>query len=185
MKMETEIGKTQEKYWITDTKALVGGVFFGIVFTIVCVLADVVDAVLDPSLALLGGTVWAIFTAIIAMIYGQPAGIIGGAMQTLISMATGMSPLGFFFIFAKCIGSIVYISLARSLNMNKSGNYVITQFVTSLVGFFFVGIGTIVVYSLPFNVALACALIGVVVTTIVAPPITKRIVNKIKKSGLT
>lgn len=183
--METEIEKTQEKYWRTDTKALVGGVFFGIVFTIVCVLADVVDAVLDPSLALLGGTVWAIFTAIIAMIYGQPAGIIGGVMQALISMATGMSPLGFFFIFANCVGSIVYISLARSLNMNKSGNYVITQFVTSLVGFFFVGIGTMVVYSLPFNVALACALIGVVVTTIVAPSITKRIVTKIKKSGLT
>lgn len=182
--MEIDVSKTQEKYWRTDTKALVGGVFMGIVFTIVCVLADVVDAVLDPSLALLGGTVWAVFTAIIAMIYGQPAGIIGGAMQALISMATGMSPLGFFFIFANCIGSLVYISLARIMDMKISRNYVMIQFVTSLVGFFFVGIGTMVVYSLPFNVALACALIGVVVTTIIAPPITRSVVTKIKKSGL-
>ncbi len=182
--METEMIGETEKYWRTDTKALVGGVFLGIVFTIICVLADVIDAVLDPSLALLGGTVWAIFTAIIVMTYGQPAGIIGGAMQALISMATGMSPLGFFFIFANCIGSVVYISIARNLSMKSLRDYVIVQFITSLVGFFFVGMGTMIVYSLPFNVALACAVIGVVVTTIVAPLITKNVVTSIKRSGL-
>ena len=181
--METKTVKSE--YWRTDTRSLVGGVFMGIVFTIICVVADVIDAVLDSSLALLGGMTWAIFTAIIAMIYGQPAGIIGGAMQALISMATGMSPLGFFFIFANCVGSVVYYSLAVKLQMSNLKQYFSIQFITSLVGFFFVGIGLMTVYTLPFNVALACSLIGVVVTIIIAPPLNKKIIEKMRKSGLS
>lgn len=173
-----------EKFFRTDTKALVGSVIVGILFVIMEQVTGRIDGILDPTLLLLNGTTWSFFTGLIVLMYKQPAGIIAGLVEAIVAMATAYSPLAFFFLFANTIGSIGYSLAARHLSMEKLSHHILAQIACNIPGNFCVMIGLIYVIHLDWKIALLTSTITTVVATIVAGILTKSIYGSLQKSSL-
>ena len=119
----------ENSFFRTDTKALVGSVILGIVFVIACQVMGFIDNMMPwgkAGMYLINGSVWAFFTGIIALLYKQPAGIIAGEVQAVISI--WFSPLWICFIFANAIGSIVMSVVSSKLSMEKWWHHIVSQF---------------------------------------------------------
>jgi len=173
-----------EKLFRTDTKALVGSVIVGIVMLIMMQVTGRIDAVLDPTLLLLNGTCWAFFTGLIVLMYKQPAGIIAGLVEAIVAMATGYSPLAFFFIFANIIGSIVYSLIAMNFSMEKLSHHIFAMIGCTITGNLCVMAGLIYVIHLDWKIALLSSSITTLVGTIVAGILTKSVYGALQKSSL-
>ncbi|SHI22166.1 hypothetical protein [Desulfosporosinus lacus] len=173
-----------EKIFRTDTKALVGSVIIGIVMLIMMQVTGRIDAILDPTLLLLNGTCWAFFTGLIVLMYRQPAGIIAGVVEAVVAMATGYSPLGFFFLFANVIGSIVYSLISSRFSMEKLSHHIIAMLGAAVTGNLCVMVGLIYVFHLDWKIALLSSSITAFVGTIVAGILTKSIYGSLQKSAL-
>ena len=170
----------------TDTKALVGSVILGIVFVIACQATGFIDNMMPwgkAGMYLINGSVWAFFTGIIALLYKQPAGIIAGEVQAVISI--WFSPLWLCFIFANAIGSIVMSVVSSKLSMEKWWHHIVSQFFINFFGNCVICVGLVKIYNLPVKVAIIESLIIVVVTWIVATILQKLVYQALCKSGLT
>jgi len=176
--------KEKEKLFRTDTKALVGSVIIGIVMLIMMQVTGRIDAILDPTLLLLNGTCWAFFTGLIVLMYRQPAGIIAGVVEAVVAMATGYSPLAFFFLFANVIGSMVYSLIAREFSMEKLSHHIVAMFGCAVTGNLCVMAGLIYVFHLDWKIALLSSSITTLVGTIVAGILTKSVYGALQKSSL-
>lgn len=174
----------KEKLFRTDTKALVGSVIIGIVFVIMEQVTGRIDAILDPTLLLLNGTCWAFFTGLIVLMYKQPAGIIAGLVEAIVAMATGYSPLAFFFLFANVIGSIAYSLIARNFSMEKLSHHILAMIGCTVTGNFCVMIGLIYVIHLDWKIALLSSSLTTLVGIIVAGILTKSVYGALQKSAL-
>lgn len=169
----------------TDTKALIGSVLLGIVFIIACQATGFIDNLLPwgkVGMYLLNGTVWSFFTAIITLLYKQPAGIIAGEIEAVLSVF--FSPLWLCFIFANAIGSFCVSLLATKLSMTKWLHHFICQFAVNLIGNTVVCVGLIKIYGLPLSVAVTEAVIITAVCTVLGTVIEKTVYASVKKSGL-
>ncbi|SDG66198.1 hypothetical protein [Desulfosporosinus hippei] len=173
-----------KKLFRTDTKALVGSVIIGIVMLIMMQVTGRIDAILDPTLLLLNGTCWAFFTGLIVLMYRQPAGIIAGVVEAVVAMATGYSPLGFFFLFANVIGSVVYSLISGRLSMDKLGHHILAMLGTAVSGNLCVMVGLIYVFHLDWKIALLSSCLTAFVGTIAAGILTKRVYGSLQKSAL-
>lgn len=174
----------KEKFFRTDTKALVGSVIVGIVFLIMMQVTGRIDGILDPTLLLLNGTCWAFFTGLIILMYKQPAGIIAGLVEAIVAMATGYSALAFFFLFANVIGSIAYSLIASNLSMEKLSHHILAMLGCTVTGNFCVMIGLIYALHLDWKIALLSSSITTLVGTIVAGILTKSVYGALQKSAL-
>ncbi|NBJ14645.1 MAG: hypothetical protein FNP40_03555 [Dehalobacter sp. 4CP] len=175
----------KNKFLRTDTKALVGSILLGIVFVIACQATGFIDNLLPTGKAgmyLINGTVWASFTALIVLLYKQPAGIIAGEVEAIISI--WYSPLWIAFIFANAIGSLAVSFVAAKYSMEKWGHHIFAQFLCNVLGNAVVCIGLIYIYQLPVKVAVVEALITIAVCWPLSTVITKLVYDSIKKSGL-
>ena len=175
---------TKENLFRTDTKALVGAVITGIVMLIMMQVSGRIDAILDPTFLLFNGTCWAFFTGLIVLMYKQPAGIIAGLVQAFIAMASALSPLSFFFIFANTLGSISYSLASAKLSMDKLSHHFLAQVVCNITGNLCVMIGLIYVVHLDWKIALLTSAITATVSTIGAGILTKYVYDALKKSAL-
>ncbi|HWQ43113.1 MAG TPA: hypothetical protein VN456_13905 [Desulfosporosinus sp.] len=173
-----------EKLFRTDTKALVGSVIIGIVMLIMMQVTGRIDAILDPTLLLLNGTCWAFFTGLIVLMYRQPAGIIAGIVEAVVAMATGYSPLAFFFLFANIIGSIVYSLISIRFSMEKLSHHILAMLGCAVSGNLCVMVGLIYAFHLDWKIALLTSTITTCVGTIVAGILTKSVYGALKKSSL-
>jgi len=172
------------RFFRTDTKALVGSVIIGIVFLIMMQVTGRIDAILDPTLLLLNGTCWAFFTGLIVLMYRQPAGIIAGVVEALVAMASGYTPLGFFFLFANVLGSIVYSLIARKFSMEKLSHHILAMLGCAVSGNLCVMVGLIYVFHLNWKIALLSSSLTAFVGTIVAGILTKSVYSSLQKSAL-
>jgi len=174
----------KENLFRTDTKALVGSVIIGIVMLIMMQVTGRIDAVLDPTLLLLNGTCWAFFTGLIVLMYRQPAGIIAGVVEAVVAMASGYSPLGFFFLFANVLGSIVYSIISSKFSMEKLSHHIVSMFGAAVTGNLCVMVGLIYVFHLDWKIALLSSSLTATVGTIVAGILTKSVYRSLQKSAL-
>lgn len=173
------------KFFRTDTKALVGSILLGIVFVIACQATGFIDNLLPTGKAgmyLINGTVWASFTALIVLLYKQPAGIIAGEVEALISI--WYSPLWIVFVFANAIGSLAVSFVAAKCSMEKWWHHILAMFFCNVLGNIVVGVGLVKVYQLPINVAIIETLIIIAVCWPFSTVLTKLTYDSIKKSGL-
>ncbi len=169
----------------TDSKALVGSVILGIVFVIACQATGFVDNLMPwgkVGMYLINGSVWALFTGIIALLYKQPAGIIAAEVEALISVL--FSPLWICFIFANAISSAAMSVVASKLSMEKLWHHIVAQFFVNFLGNCVIGVGLVKIYSLPVKVAVIESLIVFAVCWVVASVLEKVVYDAIKKSGL-
>ncbi len=169
----------------TDTKALVGSVILGIVFVIACQVTGFIDN-LTPwgkvGMYLINGSCWAFFTGIITLLYKQPAGLIAGEVEAIISI--WYSPLWICFIFANAVGTLAVSLVVKKFSMEKWSHHLICQFFVNVLGNFFIGVGLVKIYGLPLNVAIIESAIIALVCTIVATLIQKPVYDKMRESGL-
>ncbi len=173
-----------EKLFRTDTKALVGSVIIGIVMLIMMQVTGRIDAILDPTLLLLNGTCCAFFTGLIVLMYRQPAGIIAGVVEAVVAMATGYSPLAFFFLFANIIGSIVYSLISIRFSMEKLSHHILAMLGCAVTGNLCVMVGLIYAFHLDWKIALLSSSLTAIVGTIVAGILTKSVYGALQKSAL-
>lgn len=169
----------------TDTKALVGSVILGIVFVIACQATGFIDNLLPwgkVGMYLINGSVWAFFTGIITLLYKQPAGIIAGEVEALISI--WYSPLWLCFVFANAIGSVAVSIVTSKLSMEKWWHHIVSQFFVNFLGNCVICVGLVKIYGLPLNVAIIELLIIAVICWVVATMIQKPVYQSLKKSGL-
>ncbi|UWG98823.1 hypothetical protein LPY66_08555 [Dehalobacter sp. DCM] len=172
-------------FFRTDTKALVGSVLLGIVFVIACQATGFLDNLLPTGKAgmyLINGTVWASFTALIVLLYKQPAGIIAGEVEAVISI--WYSPLWIAFIFANAIGSLAVSFVAARCSMEKWWHHILAMFLCNVLGNICVGIGLVIIFGVPVKVAVVESLIVIAVCWPLSTIITKVVYDSIKKSGL-
>ena len=169
----------------TDTKALVGSVILGIVFVIACQATGFIDNLLPTGKAgmyLINGSCWAFFTGIITLLYKQPAGLIAGEVEAIISI--WYSPLWICFIFANAVGSIAVSLVARKCAMDKWIHHFIAQFFVNVLGNAIVCVGLIKIYGLPVKVAVIESIIIAAVCLVFATIVQKLVYDKMRKSGL-
>ena len=169
----------------TDTKALVGAVLLGIVFIIACQATGFIDNLLPwgkAGMYLLNGTVWSFFTAVITLLYQQPAGIIAGEIEAV--LAVFFSPLWLCFIFANALGSFCVSLLATKFTMDKWLHHFICQLAVNIIGNTIVCLGLMKIYGLPGSVAAVEAIIITAVCTVLGTVIEKTAYTSLKKSGL-
>jgi len=178
------INMQEKRLFRADTKALVGAVIIGIVFVIMEQVTGRIDGLLDPTLLLLNGTCWAFFTGLIVLMYQQPAGMIAGLVEAVAAMATGYSPLAFFFLFANVIGSIAYSLVAKNFSMKKLSHHILAQLACNVTGNLCVMVGLIYIVHLDWKIALLSSAITTLVATIVAGVLTKSVYGALQKSAL-
>ncbi len=185
MNTETQLMQGNNSMFRTDTKALVGSVILGIVFVIACQAAGFIDNLLPTGKAgmyLINGSIWAFFTALIALVYKQPAGIIAAEVEAIISI--WYSPLWVAFIFANAISSVAVSFVARKLSMEKWWHHIVAQFICNFLGNCIICVGLIKIYGLPVNIAIIESLIIVAVCWPVSTVLTKVAYDMVKRSGL-
>lgn len=173
-----------KKFWRLDTKALVGGVLLGIVFMLTQQVSHRIDSLFSPAVMIMGGITWATFTALGALLFGQPSGIIVGETQALVANASGLSPVALFFFLANGLASFAYSLASHRLSMEKWGHHLLAQAVANIVGNACVLIGLVTVLKLPLAVALASAAITCTAGIIGATVLTKIIYDNLKRSRL-
>lgn len=172
------------KFARMDTKALVGSVFLGIVFVLVQQVAHRIDAMINPSSVIIGGVTWAIFTGLVVLLYGQPAGLITSGLQALVAIASGLSPLAPFFLPANLLASLVFSLVAWKLSMHKWSHHLLAQILSNVIGNICVGIGLGVILHLPMPVILIASGITTLAGVIGGTIFTKVIYENVKKSGV-
>jgi hypothetical protein len=172
-------------FFRTDTKALVGSVILGIVFVIACQATGFIDNLLPTGKAgmyLINGTCWAFFTGIIALLYRQPAGLIAGEVEAIISI--WYSPLWLAFVFANAVGSLGVSLVAKRYSMEKWSHHILAQFFCNVLGNAVVFVGLIMIFNLPVKVALVETLIVIAVCWPCSTVLTKLAYDGLSKSGL-
>ena len=177
------VSAVKNVFWRTDTKALIGGVVMGVAFVLVQQVAHRIDAVIWPTLLLLGAITWATFTGLITLVFRQPAGIIMGETQALIAVATGLSPLAVFFIPANGLASLAFSSVAKIFSMEKWSHHLWAQLASNVVGNICVGIGLKVIFHLPIMAVLISSAITIAVGAIGGTILTKVIYDSFRKAG--
>jgi hypothetical protein len=169
----------------TDTIALVGSVLLGIVFVIACQAAGFIDNMLPTGkmgMYLINGSIWATFTALIVLMYKQPAGIIAGEVQALFSIL--FSPLWIAFVFANAVASLAVSAVASKYSMDRWSHYALALFWCNVMGNAIVGVGLYLIFHLPANVAIIQSAITTLVCWPISTVLTKMTYEGIKKSGL-
>ena len=172
-------------FFRTDTKALVGSVILGVVFVIGSQATGFIDNLLPTGKAgmyLINGTFWAFFTAVIALLYRQPAGVIAGEVEAII--AIWYSPLWVVFIFANALGSLGVSLVARKFDMTKWSHHLLAQFACNVLGNATVFVGLLYIYNLPVKVAFVETLILIAVCWPCSTVLTKLAYDGLNKSGL-
>jgi hypothetical protein len=160
-------------------------VIFGIVFVIASQATGFVDNLLPTGKAgmyLLNGTCWAFLTALVALLYRQPAGVIAGEVEAI--TAIFYSPLWIAFVFANALGSLGVSLVAKKFSMEKWSHHILAQFVCNVLGNAVVFVGLIVIYNIPVRVALVEISIVVAFCWPCSTVLTKWAYDALKKSGL-
>jgi hypothetical protein len=168
-----------------DTESLVGAVLFGLVFVLVQQVAHRIDAVINPACVIVGGVTWATMTALVALLYRQPAGFITGEVAALVALATGLSPLALFFIPANGLGSLAFSLVVRNCTNITWSRILLAQIAANVVGNVCVAVGLRTILNLPYPVIGIAAAITCLAGIIGGTILTKLIYGNLVRSGLT
>ena len=191
--MEKDIAKTlvasdpqkAEGFWRFDLKAIVGGVFLGLVMALLVGLGDRADTALTGgAFPVFGGVSWATMMGISTLLCGQPGGMIAGLIQGFVDVATGASPLAPIFPIVNAVGSLAYFLVARRLPMNRWSHHFLAQVVGNLAGDALVAVGLYYILSLPVSVILVSTGITAVASILGGTILTRLVTEAAARSGV-
>lgn len=172
-------------FWRFDTKAIVGGVFFGIVMVLLVGVSDKADATLSGGAFLIfGGITWATVMGISTLLCRQPAGVIAGLMEGIVAILAGASPLAPTFPIVNAVGSLVYSLAAWKLPMRTWTHHLLAQIAANVVGNALVSVGLFYILNLPVGVILVSSGITALASIVGGTILTKLIADGVNKSGV-
>ncbi len=172
-------------FWRFDIKAIVGGVFFGIVMVLLVGLGDRADTALTGGAFLIfGGITWATVMGISTLLCKQPGGIIAGLMQGIMAIVLGASPLAITFPVVNAAGSLAYSLVAWKLPMRSWAHHLIAQIAGNVVGNALVAIGLFYILNLPINIILLSSAVTAVVSIIGGTILTRLVADTVARSGV-
>ncbi|MBI3979132.1 MAG: hypothetical protein HY331_13185 [Chloroflexi bacterium] len=172
-------------FWRLDSKALVGGVFFGIVMVLLVGAGDRADTALTGGAFLIfGGISWATIMGISTLLCRQPGGVIAGLMEGIVAIAAGISPLAVTFPIVNAAGSLAYSLVAWKLPMSSWGHHLLAQVAGNLVGNALVAVGLFAILQLPVGVILVSSGVTMVASIIGGTVVTKVVAETVARSGL-
>lgn len=171
--------------WRFDTKAIVSGVFFGIVMVLLVGVSDKADASLTGGAFLIfGGVTWATVMGISTLLCRQPGGMIAGVMEGIVAVMMGVSPLAPTFPIVNAAGSLAYSLVASRLSMSSWGHHLLAQIAANVVGNILISVGLFYILNLPVAVILISSGITASVSIIAGTILTKLVVETVNKSGV-
>jgi len=174
-----------QAFWRFDLKAIVGGVFLGLVMVLLVGLGDRADTALTGgAFPIFGGVSWATMMGISTLLFGQPGGMIAGLIQGFMDIATGASPLAPIFPIVNAAGSLAYFLVARRLLMNRWSHHFLAQVVANLVGDALVAAGLYYILDLPVDVILVSTGITAVAGIIGGTILTRIVADAAARSGV-
>ena len=172
-------------FWRLDSRALVGGVLFGVVMALLVSTADRMDTALTGGAFLIfGGMSWATIMGVSTLLCRQPGGVIAGVMQGILAIVTGASPLGPIFPIVNAAGSLAYSLVAWKLSMKTWWHHLLAQIAGNVIGNLLVSVGLYYILQLPLSVILVSSGITAVASIIGGTVLTKLIAESIAKSGV-
>ena len=178
-------GLARTGFWRFDVRAIVGGVLFGIVMTLVLQVTDRADAALTGGAFLIfGGISWAAIMGISTLLCRQPGGVIAGLMQGVLAIVTGASPLAITFPIVNAAGSLAYSLVAWKLSMNSWVHQLAAQIAGNVVGNALVSVGLFYILKLPVPVILLSSGVTAAVSVVGGTILTKLVADAANKSGL-
>ncbi|TAK33703.1 MAG: hypothetical protein EPO21_12135 [Chloroflexota bacterium] len=168
-----------------DTKAIIGGVFFGIVMVLVLQITDRADVALTGgSFLIFGGISWAGIMGVSTLLCRQPGGVIAGLIQGVLAIVTGASPLAPTFPIVNAAGSLAYSVVASRLSMNSWIHHVLAQAAGNIVGNLLVAVGLFYILHLPVEIIILSSGVTAVVSIIGGTLLTKLVSDAVAKSGV-
>ncbi len=172
-------------FWRFDLKAIVGGVFLGLVMALLVGLGDRADTALTGgAFPVFGGVSWATMMGISTLLFGQPGGVIAGLIQGFVDIATGASPLAPIFPVVNAAGSLAFSLIAWKLSMNRWGHHLLAQIAGNLVGDALVALGLYYILELPVDVILVSTGVTAVASTIGGTILTRLVAGAVARSGV-
>ncbi len=191
--VDKSVGKPQgakdlqraQGFWRFDLKAIVGGVFLGLVMALLVGLGDRADTALTGgAFPILGGVSWATMMGISTLLCGQPGGMIAGLIQGFVDIATGASPLAPIFPIVNAVGSLAYFLVAWRLPMDRWSHHLVAQIAGNLTGDALVAVGLYYILDLPVPVILVSTGVTAVSSIIGGTILTRLVAEAVRRSGV-
>lgn len=177
------LASIQGQLWRWDLKAIVGGVLFGVLMTVLGQIVERLDTALTGgAFVILGAVNFYTIASLSTLLFRLPGGVITGLTNAFIAVATGTSPMAPWFVPTNTLFAIVYALVAWRLPMNRWQHHLMATGIGVWVSMLIILWGLLVTIKLPINIALASYVVTSVAGTIGGAILTMLIANAVDKS---
>lgn len=177
------LASVQGQLWRWDLKAIVGGVLFGVLMTVLGQIVERLDTALTGgAFVVLGAVNFYTIASLSTLLFRLPGGVITGLTNAFIAVATGTSPMAPWFVPTNTLFAIVYALVAWRLPMNRWQHHLMATGIGVWVSMLIILWGLLVTIKLPINIALASYIVTSVAGTIGGAFLTMLIANAVDKS---
>lgn len=177
------LASVQGQLWRWDLKAIVGGVLFGVLMTVLAQIFERLDTALTGgAFVVLGAVNFYTIASLSTLLFRLPGGVITGLTNAFIAIATGTSPMAPWFVPTNTLFAIVYALVAWRLPMNRWQHHLMATGIGVWVSMLIILWGLLVTIKLPINIALASYVVTSVAGTVGGAILTMLIANAVDKS---
>lgn len=177
------LGTIQGHLWRWDLKAIVGGVLFGVLMTVLAQIMERLDTALTGgAFVVLGGVNFYTIASLSTLLFRLPGGLITGLTNALIAIATGTSPMAPWFVPTNAAFAIVYALVIWRLRMDRWQHYLLGAVIGVWLSMLIIMWGLLVTIKLPMNVAFTSYVVTSLAGTVGATVLTMIIAKAVDKS---
>jgi hypothetical protein len=177
------LASVQGQLWRWDLKALVGGVLFGVLMTVLGQLMERLDTALTGgAFVILGAINFYTIAALSTLLFRLPGGLITGLTNALIANASGTSPMAPWFIPTNALFAVVYAIVIWRMRMDRWQHYLIAAIVGVWLSMLIIVWGLLVTIKLPMGVALTSYVVTSIAGTVGATVLTMLIAKAVDRS---
>lgn len=168
------LASVQGHLWRWDLKAIVGGVLFGVLMTVLAQVMERLDTALTGgAFVILGAVNFYTIASLSTLLFRLPGGIITGLTNALIAIATATSPMAPWFVPTNVVFAVVYALVVWRMRMDRWTDYLVAAVVGVWTSMLIILWGLLVTIKLPMNIALTSYLVTSLAGTVGATALTK------------
>lgn len=177
------LATVQGHLWRWDLKAIVGGVLFGVLMTVLAQIVERLDTALTGgAFVILGAVNFYTIASLSTLLFRLPGGLITGLTNALIAIATGTSPMAPWFVPTNALFAIVYALVIWRMRMDRWQHYLLATAIGVWASMLIILWGLLVTIKLPLNIALTSYVVTSLAGTIGATILTMIIAKAVDRS---
>jgi hypothetical protein len=177
------LASVQGQLWRWDLKALVGGVLFGVLMTVLGQIMERLDTALTGgAFVILGAINFYTIASLSTLLFRLPGGIITGLTNALIAIASGTSPMAPWFVPTNVLFAVVYALVIWRMRMDQFQHYLVAAIVGVWLSMLVILYGLLVTIKLPMNVAITSYVVTSIAGTVGATVLTMLIAKAVDRS---